>query len=295
MAQQTPFDIFVKDMLNQYIEMTPNTLDTLFTKIYLAQGGKPENKEKLRLIINPPIKKYQSKYYSEYKVSKYLDTLIKKSNDFLANLDQKYTNIDPKDKKFIENLGLILIHEYSYEMADKGKLTEDNRNIVCSQILENIVGYDDNYTIINLPGAGDAYNTTTNKLYDIKTSMQGCTKLTDKRIKTKEIRSRETLYRMSGCIMFDNYNKTTQEFTFNIYDIPPSRFSVLGEIKIRKNIDEIANLANTCITMVGLPYVFAITKGGLEAYCNEWWRNKIYRSKYMKYKIKYMSLKKQLY
>jgi len=37
MAQKTPFDIFVDAMLNQRIESTLDTLDTLFTTIYLAQ------------------------------------------------------------------------------------------------------------------------------------------------------------------------------------------------------------------------------------------------------------------
>ena len=290
MAQKTNFDIFVDAMLNQRIE---STLDTLFTTIYLAQEGNPENKEKLRLIINPPIiKDGDSKYYSIDKVKKYLEKFIEKSNEFLAKLNkEEYNNIYPKDKKFIENLGLILIHEYSYEMANTGKLTDDNHNIVCSQILENIVGYNDDYTIINLPGAGDAYNKRNNQLYDIKTSMRGCEKITNALIKTKEKYPRHTQYKMSGCIMFNNYNKTTQEFTFNIYNIP-RRFSVSEEIKIKKNIDEIAKLANICIKLVGLPYVLAITQGGLEAYCNEWWKDKIFHTKYMKYKIKYMALKK---
>ena len=294
MAQKTPFDIFVDAMLNQRIESTLDTLDTLFTTIYLAQKGNPENKEKLRLIINPPITKNgYSKYYSIDKVIKYLEKFIEKSNEFLAKLNkEEYNNIYPKDKKFIENLGLILIHEFSYEMANTGKLTDDNHNIVCSQILENIVGYNDDYTIINLPGAGDAYNKRNNQLYDIKTRMRGCEKITNALIKTKEIRSRETQYRMSGCIIFDNYNKTTEEFTFNIYNIPPRRFSVSEEIKIRKKIDEIAELANICISLIALPYVLAITQGGLEAYCNEWWQRKIFHTKYMKYKIKYMALKK---
>lgn len=289
MAQQTSFDIFVNAMLNQRIE---STLDTLFTTIYLAQEGKPENKEKLRLIINPPIiKDGDSKYYSIDKVKKYLEKFIEKSNEFLAKLNkEEYNNIGTKDKKFIENLGLILIHEYSYEMANTGELNDKTRGIVCSQILENIVGYNDDYTIINLPGAGDAYNKRNNQLYDIKTSMRGCEKITNALIKTKEIEPRDTRYTMSGCIMFDNYNKTTEEFTFNIYNIPPSR--LLEKIKIKKTIDEIAELANICISLIALPYVLAIKKGGLEAYCNEWWQPKIFHTKYMKYKIKYMALKK---
>ena len=83
MAQKTPFDIFVDAMLNQRIESTLDTLDTLFTTIYLAQKGNPENKEKLRLIINPPITKNgYSKYYSIDKVIKYLEKFIVENNTY---------------------------------------------------------------------------------------------------------------------------------------------------------------------------------------------------------------------
>jgi hypothetical protein len=170
----------------------------------------------LKYTFNPPFYKKKHNKWKYKIIEPFTDEYIPLAKYFL----DKFDIIDKKgsvfiennlDRYFIKNLCLAIIHEISFRRIDDYQKYMIYSDFLKSQVLENILIYENKYNkIIHTPNSGDVYNTKTGELYEVKSNIRGCRNI-KKNILTKGV-VQETGYHVSHCIYYTEYTKIISEY-----------------------------------------------------------------------------------
>lgn len=182
--------------------------------------------EDIKYTFNPPFYEKPTNFYEGQTgwiydlIEEFTNMYILLAKQFLNIFDTTNSNFieNDNDKYFIKNLGLAIIHEYCFIKADPNQNQSISSQFIISQVLENILIYENtNNKIIHIPNAGDVYNTETAEFYEVKSSLEGCNKIKNTQIyiKVSKIKYTESRYMLSYCIYYTNYTKDlNNKYTF---------------------------------------------------------------------------------